>query len=497
MVVPNRHVASLAELSPEERAELMDLTARAEVAVTEVYRPHGLNIGVNLGKAAGAGIADHLHVHVVPRWTGDTNFMSVVGNVRVLPEEVPASVERLRPVFLRGCWKGCRACRSHSVVARPMFCPTPRHPHRPRRDAPVDVDRRDRRSTQPGARALVSPIAGGHAVFAGAGSPANKAIGVGFGATIDEAALDAIEREWRDRGEPMRFELSTLADPSLAPLLTARGYRLTGFENVSGRAIGAGDGVPELPPTAWPSKRCRPGRLAEWMDVALDAFGAPDGSAPNEEQYPRELLEAVLVDFVGDARLHTLPSARRRRAGRRGEHADRRRHRAVVRGGDPARVPASRHPVAAVSLAARDGARGRLRPGGRDDAAGLEVAGQRHPPGLLAAVHARRPDQANAGLTYTSLHRVGAAGCGNFGHGPPMSSDNDTLESWKEIAAYLKRDVTTVQRWEKREGLPVHRHLHDKSGSVFALKPELDRWRRARTRAPDVAIERSRHRIGD
>ena len=99
MIVPNRHVASLAELSPEERAEVMDLTARAEVAVTEVYRPQGLNIGVNLGKAAGAGIADHLHVHVVPRWTGDTNFMSVVGNVRVLPEEVPASVERLRPVF--------------------------------------------------------------------------------------------------------------------------------------------------------------------------------------------------------------------------------------------------------------------------------------------------------------------------------------------------------------------------------------------------------------
>jgi len=101
MIVPNRHVASLAELSAEERAEVMELTARAEVAVTEVYRPQGLNIGVNVGKAAGAGIADHLHVHVVPRWTGDTNFMSVVGNIRVLPEEVPASVERLRPVFER------------------------------------------------------------------------------------------------------------------------------------------------------------------------------------------------------------------------------------------------------------------------------------------------------------------------------------------------------------------------------------------------------------
>ena len=101
MVVPNRHVASLAELSADERAELMDLTALAEVAVNEVYRPQGLNIGVNLGKAAGAGIADHLHLHVVPRWTGDTNFMSVVGHVRVLPEEIHASAERLRPVFER------------------------------------------------------------------------------------------------------------------------------------------------------------------------------------------------------------------------------------------------------------------------------------------------------------------------------------------------------------------------------------------------------------
>lgn len=67
-----------------------------------------------------------------------------------------------------------------------------------------------------------------------------------------------------------------------------------------------------------------------------------------------------------------------------------------------------------------------------------------------------------------------------------MAADDDALESWKEIAAYLKRDVTTVQRWEKKEGLPVHRHLHDKSGSVFARRAELDRWRRARTVSPEA-----------
>jgi ATP adenylyltransferase len=101
MVVPVRHVASLAELSSEELRELMLLVQRAEMAITEVYGPQGINVGLNLGRAAGAGIADHLHVHLVPRWVGDTNFMSVVGETRVLPEEVPASAERLRPVFER------------------------------------------------------------------------------------------------------------------------------------------------------------------------------------------------------------------------------------------------------------------------------------------------------------------------------------------------------------------------------------------------------------
>jgi ATP adenylyltransferase len=101
MVVPRRHVASLAQLEREELVELVLMTERAERVLTEVYSPHGLNVGINLGKAAGAGVADHLHAHLVPRWHGDTNFMSIVGDVRVLPEEVPVSAERLRPVFAR------------------------------------------------------------------------------------------------------------------------------------------------------------------------------------------------------------------------------------------------------------------------------------------------------------------------------------------------------------------------------------------------------------
>lgn len=101
MVVPYRHVGTLGALTAAELAELGVLTQRAEAALTEAYRPHGLNVGINLGKSAGAGILEHLHVHVVPRWSGDTNFMTVVGEMRVLPEDLGASVARLRPVFRR------------------------------------------------------------------------------------------------------------------------------------------------------------------------------------------------------------------------------------------------------------------------------------------------------------------------------------------------------------------------------------------------------------
>jgi ATP adenylyltransferase len=101
MVVPRRHVGTLADLEAAELNELAQLTRRAEMAITECYQPQGINAGMNLGRPAGAGVLDHLHVHLVPRWTGDTNFMTVVGNVRVLPEELPRTAERLRPIFER------------------------------------------------------------------------------------------------------------------------------------------------------------------------------------------------------------------------------------------------------------------------------------------------------------------------------------------------------------------------------------------------------------
>jgi ATP adenylyltransferase len=101
MVVPYRHISTLTALAAEELTELMLLTQRSELALREAYPIEGINIGVNLGKAAGAGIEEHLHIHLVPRWNGDTNFMTVVGETRVLPEDLPSTANRLRPVFER------------------------------------------------------------------------------------------------------------------------------------------------------------------------------------------------------------------------------------------------------------------------------------------------------------------------------------------------------------------------------------------------------------
>jgi ATP adenylyltransferase len=99
MVVPYEHQPSLAALPPETAHEMMDLAQRSERALTDVYRPDGLNFGLNLGKSAGAGVAGHVHLHALPRWTGDTNFMTVVGETRVLPEDLAVTWERLRQAF--------------------------------------------------------------------------------------------------------------------------------------------------------------------------------------------------------------------------------------------------------------------------------------------------------------------------------------------------------------------------------------------------------------
>ncbi len=99
MVLPIRHVRDLDEMRPEESAEMSAAVREAVAAVRTAYRPEGMNIGLNLGRAAGAGIPAHLHVHIVPRWIGDTNFMTAVANVRVLPEALGDSWAKLRAAW--------------------------------------------------------------------------------------------------------------------------------------------------------------------------------------------------------------------------------------------------------------------------------------------------------------------------------------------------------------------------------------------------------------
>jgi ATP adenylyltransferase len=99
MILPYAHVASLEDLDPPTLTELMLLTNRGLAVLRKAYQPDGFNIGVNLGQAAGAGIAEHVHIHVVPRWNADTNFMPIVGETRVIPETLDQTYARLRPLF--------------------------------------------------------------------------------------------------------------------------------------------------------------------------------------------------------------------------------------------------------------------------------------------------------------------------------------------------------------------------------------------------------------
>jgi ATP adenylyltransferase len=99
MIAPNIHVSRLTDISDEAAQEMMRLARASETILEDVYRPQGINLGMNLGEAAGAGIAAHIHLHVLPRWNGDANFMSVVANTRVIPESLTETYSKLHPRF--------------------------------------------------------------------------------------------------------------------------------------------------------------------------------------------------------------------------------------------------------------------------------------------------------------------------------------------------------------------------------------------------------------
>ena len=99
MIAPNAHLGELDTAPKETTDEMMDLAKRCQTALREVYRPQGFNVGMNLGRVAGAGIADHIHMHIMPRWSGDTNFMTSVAETRVLPEDLATTYHKLREKF--------------------------------------------------------------------------------------------------------------------------------------------------------------------------------------------------------------------------------------------------------------------------------------------------------------------------------------------------------------------------------------------------------------
>jgi ATP adenylyltransferase len=99
MVAPYEHVATLEELSEEAAIEMFRLTRRAEGILRRVYRPKGINLGMNIGECAGAGVADHIHMHVLPRWPGDVSFMTSIGETRVIPEDLTGTWEKLSVEF--------------------------------------------------------------------------------------------------------------------------------------------------------------------------------------------------------------------------------------------------------------------------------------------------------------------------------------------------------------------------------------------------------------
>lgn len=102
MVVPYFHTPSFEGLSGEVLGEMMELTSYSVQCLARAFRPEGFNIGINIGKVAGAGIEEHLHIHIVPRWAGDASFMTITGEVRVIPEHVMETYDKLYPVFNEG-----------------------------------------------------------------------------------------------------------------------------------------------------------------------------------------------------------------------------------------------------------------------------------------------------------------------------------------------------------------------------------------------------------
>ncbi|AFU05395.1 putative acyltransferase [Nocardia brasiliensis ATCC 700358] len=150
----------------------------------------------------------------------------------------------------------------------------------------------------PRERVLRQPIGSGLAVWAGAYSPLDKVVGVGMGDEFDDAALEAVEKAYAERGAPVQFEVSTLADPGVVDRLTRRGYVLTGFENVLGLPLAPGRAA--QPADGVEVRAVAPDEFDRWLDIFIDGFAVPDTQgAGSDEAFPREVLAHAMRDMAG------------------------------------------------------------------------------------------------------------------------------------------------------------------------------------------------------
>lgn len=151
-------------------------------------------------------------------------------------------------------------------------------------------------ATRRGTDGFALPLAGGVAAFAEPGAPFNKVVGLGFAGVPTDADLDALERAYAEHGSPTPVELSTLADPRIAELLGARGYRATAFEDVLGTELGT---APVAVPAGIEVRPARPDELGAWVDVLVEGFAHPDGEGvPSPEEFPRDVVERAERDFA-------------------------------------------------------------------------------------------------------------------------------------------------------------------------------------------------------
>ena len=149
----------------------------------------------------------------------------------------------------------------------------------------------------PGTGVFATPLAGGIATVTGAGSPLNKVAGLGFEGPLDETGLAAVERAFAERGVAVRAEVASLGDPAVVRMLTGRGYRLEGFENVLGRSLPANPRAPLPEGVAIAPSPLE--ELGTWIDVVVTGFASPDAQGvPSDESYPRDLMESVMADMA-------------------------------------------------------------------------------------------------------------------------------------------------------------------------------------------------------